>query len=90
MEKKGTFTAIVEGKEITFEILLTFDNEETKKSYVIYTDNSKDEMGNTNVFASRYKKDDRGVQLFDLKTNKEWEQVEKVLQQIQLQAKDAE
>ena len=41
-----------EGKEIECEVLLTFESEETGKNYIVYTDNSIDEDGNTKVFAS--------------------------------------
>ena len=37
MEEKNTFTVLDEnGKEITCEVLFTFDSEETKKSYIVY------------------------------------------------------
>ena len=40
-EKKGIFTIVNdEGKEIECEILFTFDSDETKKSYIVYTDNT--------------------------------------------------
>ena len=45
MENNNTFKVINdEGKEIVCDILFTFDSEETKKSYIVYTDNSKDEV----------------------------------------------
>jgi uncharacterized protein YrzB (UPF0473 family) len=41
--KKGIFTIVNdEGKEIECEILFTFDSDETKKSYIVYTDNTLD------------------------------------------------
>ena len=55
MEEKNTYTVLNdEGKEITCEILFTFDSEETKKSYIVYTDNTTDEEGNVKVYASVY------------------------------------
>ena len=55
MEEKNTFTVLNdEGKEVTCEILFTFDSEETKKSYIVYTDNTTDEEGNVKVYASIY------------------------------------
>ena len=33
------------GTEVECTILFTFDSEQTKKSYLIYTDNTKDESG---------------------------------------------
>ena len=36
-----------EGKEIECEVLFTFESDETKKNYIVYTDNTLDEEGNT-------------------------------------------
>ena len=44
MENKNQFTLIdEEGKEVVYDVLFTFDSEETNKSYIVYTDNSTDE-----------------------------------------------
>ena len=44
MELKEKFKLKDEfGKETTYDVLFTFDNEETNKSYVVYTDNSLDD-----------------------------------------------
>ena len=53
MEDKNTFTVInEEGKEVVCNVLFTFDSDETKKSYIVYTDNTKDKQGNIQVYAS--------------------------------------
>ena len=55
MEEKNTFTIINdEGKEVKYDVLFTFQSEETNKDYIVYTDNSKDEDGNVQVYASIY------------------------------------
>ena len=54
-EKKGVFTIVNDkGEEVECEILFTFDSDETKKSYIVYTDNTLDEEGSTKVYASVY------------------------------------
>ena len=35
-----------EGKEVECEVLFTFESDETKKNYIVYTDNTTDEEGN--------------------------------------------
>ena len=51
MKEKNTFTVINnEGKEVLCDVLFTFDSDETGKSYVVYTDNTKDQTGNIQVF----------------------------------------
>ena len=53
MEEKTNFTVVDEnGIEVECEVLFTFDSEETNKSYIVYTDNTTDEEGNTKVYAS--------------------------------------
>ena len=43
MENVNSFKYVnEEGKEIVCDILFTFDSDETKKSYIVYTDNSRD------------------------------------------------
>ena len=71
------------GEEKICDILFTFDNEETGKSYMVYTDNSKDENGKVRVFASTYDPKDPKSKLDDIKTDKEWKVIETILQTIQ-------
>ena len=47
MDEKNTFTVMDEnGKEVSCEVLFTFDSEETKNNYIVYTDNTTDDEGN--------------------------------------------
>ena len=68
-----------EGQEIVCDILFTFDSDETKKSYIVYTDNSKDEEGNIQVFASVYKPENPKSKLEAIETEKEWKVIETIL-----------
>lgn len=43
------------GKEINVEVLLTYERD--KNTYVVYTDNTKDEDGKQRVYAGIYDKD---------------------------------
>ena len=86
MEEKNTFTVINdEGKEIVCDVLFTFDSDETKKSYVVYTDNTKDEDGNIRVYASIFNPNDNGdgTELLPIQTEKEWKVIEKILESLQ-------
>ena len=78
------------GKEVECEPLFTFESEETKKNYIVYTDNSKDKDGNVRVFASIYKVTDKGGQLLPIKSEKEWKVIETILESIQEETKKAE
>lgn len=88
MDEKKKFTVLDEnGKKIVCEPLFTFESEETKKQYVVYTDNSKDKDGNVRVFASIYKANDKGGELLPIKTEKEWKVIETILETVQEESK---
>ena len=72
-----------QGDQVICDILFTFDNEETKKSYIVYTDNTKDESGRVRVYASIYNPNDPKSKLEDIKTDKEWKVIDTILQTLQ-------
>ena len=84
MENKNTFKVINdEGQEIVCDILFTFDSEETKKSYIVYTDNSRDSEGNIQVFASIYDPKQDNPRLEPIETEQEWKIIETILNTLQ-------
>ena len=84
MEDKNTIKLTNEkGEEVVCDILFTFDSDETGKSYIVYTDNSKDESGKVRVFASIYNPNDAKTKLEDIKTEKEWKVIETILETLQ-------
>ncbi len=84
MEDKNTFKIINDnGEEIMCDVLFTFDSEETKKSYIVYTDNSKDEQGNVQVFASIYDPKQEDQKLEPITTEQEWKVIETILNTLQ-------
>lgn len=88
MDEKKKFVVLDEnGKEVVCEPLFTFESDETKKQYVVYTDNSKDENGNVRVFASIYNNKKEGGELLPIKTEKEWKVIETILETIQEETK---
>lgn len=83
-DKKGIFTIVnEEGQEIECEILFTFDSDETKKSYIVYTDNTLDEDGSTKVYASVYDPTGQNSALMPIETEKEWLVIENILSSVQ-------
>ena len=72
-----------EGQEIVCDILFTFDSEATKKSYIVYTDNSKDAEGNVQVFASIYDPNQENPRLEPIETEQEWKIIETILNTLQ-------
>ena len=83
-EETMTFKVINdEGKEIDCEALFTFESDETKKNYIVYTDNTLDEEGNTKVYASIYTPDQEESKLLPIETEKEWKIIETILDELQ-------
>lgn len=76
------------GKEIECEALFTFESEETKKNYIVYTDNTTDEQGNIKVYASIYNPGEEETQLQPIETEKEWKIIETILNELQKEVKD--
>ncbi len=88
MEERNQFTLVDEtGKETTYDVLFTFDSEETNKSYIVYTDNSTDGDGNIQVFASIYYPGSDTSRLDPIETEKEWQVIETILNTIQEEVK---
>ncbi len=93
MDEKMTFKVINdEGKEIECEVLFTFESEETNKNYIVYTDNTTDEEGNTKVYASIYNPDEDETKLIPIESEKEWKIIETILDELQkeIRGKDSE
>lgn len=85
-EDQQSFTIVDdEGKRIVCDVLFSFDNEETGKSYIVYTDNSSDEQGNTNVYASVHITDNHTGKhhLETIETEEEWKTIEIILNKLQ-------
>lgn len=83
-EEKMTFHVLnEEGQEIECEVLFTFESEETHKNYIIYTDNTIDEEGNTKVYASIYTPNQEDLNLQPIETEKEWKVIETILAELQ-------
>ncbi len=82
--ENNTFKVVNDqGVEITCDILFTFDSDETKKSYIVYTDNSKDDDGNTQVYASIYDPKMENLKLEPIETEQEWKIIETILNTLQ-------
>lgn len=90
-EETMTFKVVNdEGKEIECEVLFTFESDETKKNYIVYTDNTIDEEGNTKVYASIYNPDQDETKLLPIETDKEWKIIETILEELQNEATNPE
>lgn len=88
MNKENTFKVVDKnGKETQFEVLFTFESDETNKNYIVYTDNTKDDKDNVRVYASIFEPDAEPLELLPIKTEREWKIIETILDSIQEESK---
>ena len=86
--KDNKFTMIDEsGQEREYDVLFTFESEETNKNYIAYTDNTIDETGNVEVYASIYNPGDPQTKLEPIESEKEWKVIETILETLQEEVK---
>lgn len=87
-----------EGRQLDCEALFLFESPETKKNYIVYTDHSIDDEGNTKVYASIYDPKDlktvedtefAALPLKPIETEKEWKIIETILNEMQSQIETA-
>jgi len=78
------------GMEIECEVLFTFDSEETKKSYLVYTDNTKDETGALKVYANIYDPSGNNTNLMPITKEEEWNTVEAILSKLETKVEEHE
>ena len=82
--KKNSFSMLDEnGNEVVYDVLFTFESDDTHKNYIVYTDNSRDASGNIEVYASIYYPDDPQSKLEAIETEKEWKVIETILETLQ-------
>ena len=82
--KKNTFSMLDEnGNEVVYDVLFTFESEETNKNYIVYTDGTKDSDGQIQVYASIYDPENPNSKLEAITTDKEWKVIETILETLQ-------
>ena len=91
MENSGKIIIKNEKNEsIECDVLFTFDNNETNKSYIVYTDNTKDELGNTRVYANTFDEFSEEGTLGTVETEAEWAIIEQIFSTINDNKKEGE
>lgn len=70
------------GEEHLFEVLFTFDADETEQSYIAVVPVEQKDDEEVEVYAFRYEEkdaDDNDLSLFPIESDEEWEMVEEML-----------
>lgn len=65
-----------------YEIIYKFDSDQTKKSYIIYTDNTYKD-GQLMVYANVYDKTGKSKNLMPIETEEEWNTIETFLSKLE-------
>ena len=76
-----------QGVEVQYEVLFTFESDETGKNYIVYTDDTTDDAGNVKVYASTYIAEGEKYNLSAIETEKEWKVIETILNELQANLK---
>ncbi|WP_430785097.1 DUF1292 domain-containing protein [Virgibacillus flavescens] len=70
------------GEEHLFEVLFTFDTDDTEQSYIAVVPVEQKDDEEVEVYAFRYEEkeaDDNDLSLFPIESDEEWEMVEEML-----------
>ena len=82
MEKNKFMITNNKGEELECDVLFTFDDERLNKSYIIYTDNTKDENGQIKVYANTYDPTGKNTSLGKIETDEEWDNIQNILEKL--------
>ncbi len=72
-----------EGNELECEAICTYEDEESGKKYIIYTDNSVDSDGRTQIYASIFDPENEDSCLLPIETEEEWELIDSILKSLE-------
>lgn len=64
------------------EEVISFEFNDTKKRYVVYTKNEIDQNGNVTIYVSEIVSDEQGTRFLGVSTDEEWSRIKDVLRQL--------
>lgn len=82
LDEELAFKITENGKEIVCYIISLFENKETGKKYVIYTDGTNDENGMPEILTSTYEIKDGNMELGPITEDSEWDMIDEFLAQV--------
>ena len=82
MSKKQMFIVLEDGSTDEAELLFAFEFNDTKKEYVVYTKNEKDEGGNITIYVSSAIREGDKIKLGSIETDDEWSRIKDVLREL--------
>ena len=83
MENKKMMTIKKEdGTTEDVELIISFEFNDTKKEYVVYTRNEKDENGNTTLYVSSVDRTSSNPKMGGIESDAEWDRIKNVLREL--------
>lgn len=82
VEKKVLSILKEDGTTEEVELLICFEFNDTKKEYVVYTRNEKDENGNTTVYVSSIDRSNDIPKMGAIESDDEWSRIKDVLREL--------
>ncbi len=71
-----------DGSSEQVEEVISFEFDDTKKQYLVYTKNEVDETGNMTIYVTEVKKDNNGYKFLGVSSDEEWDRIKAVLRTL--------
>lgn len=81
-DKKMMSIVSADGSVEEVEVILAFEFKDTKKEYVIYTKNEKDENDNVTIYVSNVDRASGEPKLLGIDDEAEWNRIKDVLREL--------
>lgn len=82
VEKKIMRIVTDDGSVEEVEVVLAFEFKDTKKEYVVYTKNERDENNNITVYVSNVDRSEGDPKLMGVEDEEEWNRIKDVLREL--------
>ena len=81
-EKRILNITKTDGSKEQVEEVISFEFNDTKKRYVVYTKNEKDENGNVTIYVTRIVSDENGNRFLGVENDDEWNRIKAALRAL--------
>lgn len=82
VERKVLSILKEDGTTEEVELLICFEFNDTKKEYVVYTRNEKDENGNITIYVSNIDRSGEVPKMSAIESDEEWSRIKDVLREL--------
>lgn len=81
-DKKVLTINKLDGSVEEVEEVISFEFDDTKKRYIVYTKNEVDENGNVTIYVTEVVKDENGIKLVGVESEDEWNKIKETLREL--------